>query len=436
MGNESMFDQTKGMEFSMRNVSVLLLVCVLSCPAYSQEIQKPGRVPVTKPDAPLHTLDVKPRSVSLDKQSVYLLLGGAPARLAAAVLPAEAQNKTVKWESTNPQVAAVDGSGTVTPMGVGTCKVIVSTLEGGGRAACDVMVDAPNTAGNTPGNGLNNGYLARQGNWVYYANPYDGMKLYKSRLIGTEERIKLSDDSVSGINVVGEWIYYVNRSRSYRLYKMRIDGTGAQCLSDVDNLNRSVRTRPHVFVMDGRIYYHSDSLRSISLEGMNRQKLSDETNIQYFAPSGEWIYFSKSGDMEEGLFRMRRDGTGKVRVYDRKIRGLTVDGDFVYIINAETGGIIKVAPEKDYGSYAYAKNINADNQAIYWCNLSGAIVKSRSDLKRVDTLVSFEGNPVGKKDKIVFTAENWIFYYTLYESGRPDGLYMVRADGIGHREFR
>lgn len=419
----------------MRNVCVLLLICLLSGPAYSQEIPKPVLAPATNPGPPPHARDVKPRSVSLDRQSLYLILGGRPVRLAATVLPAEAQNKAVQWETTNPQVAAVDGSGTVTPVGAGTCRVIASTVDGVGRAACEVMVDAANTVGNTPGNGLNGGYLARQGNWVYYANPYDGMKLYKSRLIGTQERIKLSDDRVSGINVVGEWLYYVNRSKSYSLYTMRIDGTNAKCLSDADDLYLpAISGRTNVFVRDGRIYYYTGFLRSISLEGLNRQKLNDEMNIVSFAPSGEWIYFSKPGKMGEGLFRMRRDGTDKIRVYDRKISGFTVDGDNVYVQNAETCAIVKVAPEKAFGSCA--KNINANNHEVYWCVPYGDILKSRSDFRRGDTLVSLEGNPARGKDKIIFTADDWIFYYTLDANGAPDGLFMVRADGIGHREFR
>lgn len=416
-------------ESRMKNFFGLVLIFLLCSPAYPQEIQKPGSVP-TKPGAPMQGGAVKVRSVSLDRESLYLLVGGTPAKLAAAVLPAEAADKAVRWETTDPRVAVVDGTGTVTPVGVGTCRVIVHTQEGGYRDECHVMVDPMNTVGNTPGNSLNGGYLARQGNWVYYANPYDGMKLYKSRLLGSKERIRLSNDMVSGINVVGEWIYYINISSSYSLYKMRIDGTGEKRISDVDSLYRPATSGlANVYVMDGRIYYISDGLlRSISVDGMNRRKLTDEINIEYFAPVGGWIYYTKLVNKEEGIFRMLKDGTGKTKICPIKTKRFTVDGDHVYIINEENA-IIRIMP--DMGRYFYAKNINASNQWIYWCNLSGGIQKMRSDFKLADTLVSPEGKD--PSDKILFTADDWIFYYTRENPAR---LFMVRADGIGHQEFK
>jgi len=33
-------------------------------------------------------------------------------------------------------------------------------------------------------------------------------------------------------------------------------------------------------------------------------------------------------------------------------------------------------------------------------------------------------------------ADDWILYYPLDKWGTPDGLFMVSADGIGHREFK
>ncbi|MBN1470848.1 MAG: DUF5050 domain-containing protein [Syntrophaceae bacterium] len=415
----------------MRYFIGFLLIFVLCCPAFSRQFQKPGFVPA-KPGAPMQADTSTPRSVSLDKKSLYLLVGGTPAKLMATVLPAEALNKNVRWESTNVKVATVDNTGKVTPVGAGTCQVLVYTQEGGYRDACDVMVDFMNTVGNTPGNSLNGGYLARQGNWVYYANPYDGMKLYKSRLLGPKDRIKLSNDKVSGINVVGDWVYYINHSQSHNLFKIRIDGTGEKRISDIDKLYRPATSGfENVHVIDDRIYYMGGGayLRSIKVNGMDRKMLFNEINIKFFTPCGEWFYYSKLND--DGLYRIRKDGTGKTKVWDAPVGSFSVDGDFVYVTNEENA-IIRIAPDR--GRLFYAKNINASNSWIYWSTLASDIMKMRNDFKLSDTLVSFEGKD--RKDIKIFVTDDWIFYYTFGKWGVPDGLFMVRTDGIGHQEFR
>ncbi len=422
----------------MKHFIGFLLIFLLCCPAFSQQIQKPGVVPV-KPGAPMQADTSKPRSVSLDKKSLYLLAGGTPATLVATVLPSEALNKDVRWESTNVKVATVDNTGKVTPVGAGTCQVLVYTQEGGYRDASDVMVDAMNTIGNSLGNSLNGGLLARQGNWVYYANPYDGMKLYKSRLLGPKDRIKLSNDRVSGINVVGEWVYFVNRSQSNNLFKIRIDGTGEKRINDVDKVTRNPSDIENVYVMDGLIYYIGNgNLRSITVDGMDRRKLIDERNIKYFAPSAEWFYFSKHND---SLFRILKNGTGKAKVTDGAIQNFTVDGDFIYVI--DTKFIVhRIAPSwRRLGTVV--SGFNAINQSLYVVQSSksskgddvkpNSIAKVRSDLTLYDSLVSFEGD-TGKNVKI-FVVDGWLFYY-YYEGGISSRLFMLRADGIGHQEFK
>jgi ribosomal protein L20A (L18A) len=37
--------------------------------------------------------------------------------------------------------------------------------------------------------------------------------------------LKLTDDSVRDINVVGDWLYYANGSDMFNIYKIRTDGT-------------------------------------------------------------------------------------------------------------------------------------------------------------------------------------------------------------------
>ena len=64
-------------------------------------------------------------------------------RLTATVLPADANNPTVVWESSNEAVAEVNNSGRVTANAAGTCVITCSATDGSGvKAECQVKVGA------------------------------------------------------------------------------------------------------------------------------------------------------------------------------------------------------------------------------------------------------------------------------------------------------
>ena len=84
------------------------------------------------------TGDVKVMSVKLNKESLTLGVGETET-LIATVLPENATIKEVYWTSSNPTVATVT-NGLVTPISVGTAKIIVTTLEGNKTATCELEV--------------------------------------------------------------------------------------------------------------------------------------------------------------------------------------------------------------------------------------------------------------------------------------------------------
>ena len=81
-------------------------------------------------------------SVSLDKANLELT-EGETAQLTATVLPDNATDKSVTWESNAPGVATVDTSGKVTAVSVGTAT-ITATVDGK-SATCTVTVEKPYT---------------------------------------------------------------------------------------------------------------------------------------------------------------------------------------------------------------------------------------------------------------------------------------------------
>ncbi len=78
-------------------------------------------------------------SVTLDKTALTLEVRTAE-QLNAAVLPADATNKTVTWTTSNDTVAAVDKDGKVTAVGKGTA--VITATAGDKKTECTVTVTA------------------------------------------------------------------------------------------------------------------------------------------------------------------------------------------------------------------------------------------------------------------------------------------------------
>ncbi|MEK4105888.1 Ig-like domain-containing protein [Paenibacillus sp. FSL R10-2791] len=89
-----------------------------------------------------NTGDVIVTGVTLDKPTLSLTEGEAGDTLSAVIAPADATNKTVNWSSSDETVATVV-NGVVTPVGVGTAIITVTTTDGSYTASSVVNVSAP-----------------------------------------------------------------------------------------------------------------------------------------------------------------------------------------------------------------------------------------------------------------------------------------------------
>ena len=94
------------------------------------------------PDDVLPALPGAVTGVSLDKSSLTLLINhGETLTLTATVNPADANNKTVSWSSSNTNIATVDSNGKITPVSNGTVTITVTTNDGNKTASCTVTVN-------------------------------------------------------------------------------------------------------------------------------------------------------------------------------------------------------------------------------------------------------------------------------------------------------
>ncbi|MBO9598680.1 MAG: DUF5050 domain-containing protein, partial [Cohnella sp.] len=85
-----------------------------------------------------------------------------------------------------------------------------------------------------------------------------------------------------------------------------------------------------------------------------RQKKSDPKSIKMLADGdvtslakqGEWLYFFEMTrkQINSGIYKMKTDGTGKMRLSDRWVSGISVQGDALYYLS-EVGGVFKLSAD-------------------------------------------------------------------------------------------
>lgn len=102
---------------------------------YLVDDNAPGEEPV----------EIPVTSVSLNNENIELTGEGSSENLVATVLPENATNKNVIWNSDDESVAVVDENGKVTAVAAGTAVIIVTTEDGSFSAACMVTVTIPKT---------------------------------------------------------------------------------------------------------------------------------------------------------------------------------------------------------------------------------------------------------------------------------------------------
>ena len=147
--------------------------------------------------------------------------------------------------------------------GIITCIVIAAMFAAIGTASylgSKIYYNDEGYIGNTSGNLMNKGLFAEHNGRIYFANPYDRNQLYSMNSDCTDIR-KLSDDSVSYINVTDHYIFYVRnnfdpdnagmlfRGQLYGVIRSKLNGKNSKALT-TDVISSMV-------LFGNRVYYES-----------------------------------------------------------------------------------------------------------------------------------------------------------------------------------
>ena len=208
--------------------------------------------------------------VALSESSLNLSDTGEIAILNATVQPFGATYQNVIWSSSNESVATVTGEGFVTPVSEGVAIIMVTTVDGGFTATCEVTVVGSGHSGWTSIGGdwyyyVNNepktGWLQDSGDWYYFGS--DGkMKIEWQKISGKWYYFNSYGEMQTGWQKISNTWYYFNSSGAMQ--------TGWQKISN-------------------KWYYFENSGAMVT----GWKKLS-----------GTWYYFESSGAMKTGWLKL------------------------------------------------------------------------------------------------------------------------------------
>jgi hypothetical protein len=274
--------------------------------------------------------------------------------------------------------------------------------------------------GNSNGNIANGGYVAQEGDWIYYGDGYNN-KIYKVKMDGTN-RTKLSDHEGYYINVLNGWVYYVDYSDKHKVCKMKIDG------SKKTQLTTDASSQIHV-IGDWIYYNNQKGIAKMKTNGSCKTQLNYDS-AEYINVVGDWIYyFNDASDISErGIFKIKTDGSDRAELSEDG-SSINVAGNWIYYLNKEDNNkLYKMKTDATEKTKLTSYTINIINVVGDWIyyeydnNNKQAFAKMKTDGTNETDLIYDKGVNVN-------VLGNWIYY--LREFGSRYKIYKMKTDGSG-----
>lgn len=438
----------------------LLFLLVFSIPVSAQFI--PVRLKkdtLTRQPAPAHPVQLQPAD-RIVKQEVSTAVKGnmevnpvslelfdtndISHRLTVRFKSTYNGNKTITWSSEDPAIASVNNDGWVHAVRKGNTRIMAVTADKSDTAYCLVYVFEANTWGNIKDAG--DGRMSAQNDKIYFANPKDGLKLYKMDWRGQSLK-KLSDDYPENIQVVGRWIYYNCQDG---MVQIDLDG-GQRRIID----NRYVLLRVHI---SGALYCFGDNkVFRLDLTKPSQAMdvvFDDKDEIFGITLDQFYMYYSKywenlpENHLTGGVYRFAWSTRQKEEIVpvNHIIHGFAVEENHAILYYDQGGSNTVRVPYKIFGK-TFGKTGDPVSTAMY------STTNTYRNSKRIpqineyarwtlinDWVYYFAGNELrrckseGKMDQNVgeFDSDNEIYVcgdFLLLYSGKEGKIFRMLMDG-------
>lgn len=295
--------------------------------------------------------------------------------------------------------------------------------------------------GNTAGNLYNEGLVCEYDGMIYFANPSDRDRLYSMNTDGTE-LTKLSNDTVSYINVDEYYIYYVrNNPGTAGAFSFTNFNTDSLCRISRNSIADSVLVldaAPSLCasLVGNYIYYlhYSDSdgstLYKVKIDGSEQSQIATEPLFTASA-SGQYIYYNGVSS-EHYLWRRNteNDTTGMLYggncwmptvVDDATLYYMDCDNHYsIARVDLASGDKVLLSEDRvDWynvcGNYIYFQRVDAEEPALCRMHTDGS---------------NYEVLSVGNHKNICTTSE-----YVYFRDYNTEQTYRMKHNDTGSIEL-
>lgn len=283
--------------------------------------------------------------------------------------------------------------------------------------------------GNTSGNINNRGLFCESDGVVYFSNPYDGRKLYKMDLDGTNAKC-IGDVPCEFINVYSNKVFFYQTPKADNQV-FGLGGLYGICETDTNgkngmhNLDKTICNQL-IMYGDNLYYQHYDAsegltLHKASCDGKSKEKISD-SEIYVSSPyQGGFLTYDAKGMYNLCAYNPSTDSLVQLDS-DTRAYNITLSNNFVYFMNIDD----------DYKIYRYdlssRTSTKLTDDSVDLFNVYGDNIFYQKNDKNESALMRMKTD--GSNQQLIsygnYTNINCTSTYTyFYQFGESSPIYRV-----------
>ncbi|MBV1756442.1 MAG: DUF5050 domain-containing protein [Dethiosulfatibacter sp.] len=259
---------------------------------------------------------------------------------------------------------------------------------------------------------------------VYYRSESDHWALYKANLDGSE-KMKLSDDRISNINVLGGWVYYTNFDDNFSVYKIRTDGSDRQRIFEGYCSN--------LYVAGDRMYFdmrdesNMSHVYSLGTDGSDLKKIIPEASMAYYYD--EAVYYISNNGLS--LWKLNLETDVNIKLTDKYSTYVLVDdtGIYYWSVNEGTFNQMNLDGGDERVVLSGGDYYNTSSQDIYYIKSSDNYDLFRLDLETEseERLSSFSSKVFDENGEVIEDLTNLSEYDFSFQE-KAAFIYLIEGD--------
>ena len=225
----------------------------------------------------------------------------------------------------------------------------------------ELMSKTEHIYGNSQTNITNEGLIAGDNEYIYYAGQTGLKYAIKKRNLQTGKVIDLitSNSSINYINLYNNEVYYLT---DYSIYKISKNSEDRQVV--IEDVNSFTIVDDYIFYVKKNGSYNGNLCRLKIGETKSKEIYSSK--VKEFSIYGNSIAFVEGNNNK--LYTVDLDGKNKKQICDDKVENITKYGEYVFFNSSTTGTFCRIKVDgtglKDIMNDSQDKYLIQDNQII------------------------------------------------------------------------